>query len=32
MAEVSAAIDEIEPIMPADAWPVPVYTDLLFRV
>jgi glutamine synthetase len=32
MAEVRAAIDEIEPLMPADVWPVPVYTDLLFRV
>lgn len=25
-------IDEVEPIMPADVWPVPVYSDLLFRV
>jgi glutamine synthetase len=32
MAEVRAAIDEIEPIMPAEVWPVPVYADLLFRV
>jgi glutamine synthetase len=32
MAELRAAIDEVEPIMPADVWPVPVYADLLFRV
>ena len=32
MEELRVAIDETEPIMPADVWPVPVYADLLFRV
>lgn len=27
-----AVVDELETIIPADVWPVPVYTDLLFRV
>ncbi|MFT8887660.1 MAG: glutamine synthetase III [Ethanoligenens sp.] len=25
-------IDTLEPIVPADIWPVPVYTDLLFKI
>ncbi len=25
-------IDETEPLVPADIWPVPVYSDILFRV
>lgn len=32
MAEVRSAIDALEPIVPANIWPVPVYADLLFRV
>ncbi|MEN6325661.1 MAG: glutamine synthetase III [Syntrophomonas sp.] len=32
METVRAVIDETEPVIPADQWPVPVYTDLLFRV
>ena len=32
MEELRAAIDLTEPVIPADVWPVPVYTDLLFRV
>lgn len=32
MAEVRTALDEAEPIMPADVWPVPTYADILFRV
>ena len=32
MESLRATIDETEPMMPADAWPVPVYADLLFRV
>ena len=32
MEAVRAVIDEIEPQVPADIWPVPVYADLLFRV
>jgi Uncharacterized protein related to glutamine synthetase len=32
METLREAIDEVEPIMPADVWPVPVYADLLFRV
>jgi glutamine synthetase len=32
MEKLRAAIDETEPVIPADVWPVPVYADLLFRV
>lgn len=32
MDGLRAAIDATEPVIPADVWPVPVYTDLLFRV
>jgi glutamine synthetase len=32
MEATRAVIDEVEPIIPADVWPVPVYADLLFRV
>lgn len=32
MEAARAVIDEIEPIIPSDVWPVPVYADLLFRV
>lgn len=32
MGAVRAIIDELEPIIPADIWPVPVYADMLFRV
>ena len=32
MDKLRAVIDTTEPIIPADVWPVPVYTDLLFRV
>ncbi len=32
MEALRAVIDVTEPIIPADVWPVPVYTDLLFRV
>ena len=32
LAETRRAIDALEPIVPADIWPVPVYSDLLFRV
>ena len=32
MEDLRAAIDATEPVIPADVWPVPVYTDLLFRV
>ena len=32
MDKLRAVIDTTEPIVPADVWPVPVYTDLLFRV
>lgn len=32
MEAVRAVVDELEPIVPADLWPVPVYADLLFRV
>jgi glutamine synthetase len=32
MEQLRAALDETEPIMPADVWPVPTYVDLLFRV
>ena len=27
-----AVVDELEPIVPADIWPIPVYSDLLFKV
>jgi glutamine synthetase len=32
MEDARAVIDEIEPVIPADVWPVPVYADMLFRV
>ena len=32
MEEARAVIDKTEPLIPADVWPVPVYSDLLFRV
>jgi glutamine synthetase len=32
MEAAREVIDEIEPTMPADIWPVPVYSDMLFRV
>jgi len=32
MEATRAVIDEVEPVVPADIWPVPVYSDLLFRV
>ena len=32
MEKLRAVIDATEPVIPADVWPVPVYTDLLFRV
>ncbi|AYF41176.1 glutamine synthetase III [Ethanoligenens harbinense] len=32
MNDLRSDIDTLEPIVPADIWPVPVYTDLLFRV
>lgn len=32
MEAARAVIDETEPIIPADQWPVPVYSDLLFKV
>jgi glutamine synthetase len=32
MEAARAVIDEIEPVIPADVWPVPVYADMLFRV
>lgn len=32
MNEARAVVDETEKVIPADVWPVPVYTDLLFRV
>lgn len=32
MEAARAVIDETEPIIPADIWPVPVYSDMLFRV
>jgi len=32
LEETRAVIDELELIVPADVWPVPVYADLLFRV
>ena len=32
LAAVREVIDTLEPIVPADIWPVPVYADLLFRV
>lgn len=32
METARTVIDETEPLIPADVWPVPVYSDLLFRV
>lgn len=32
MEETRKVIDETEAVIPADVWPVPVYSDLLFRV
>lgn len=32
MEAARAVIDETEPVVPADIWPVPVYADMLFRV
>jgi Uncharacterized protein related to glutamine synthetase len=32
MEAARIVVDETEPLIPADAWPVPVYSDLLFRV
>ena len=32
MEALRVAVDELEPIVPADIWPLPVYADLLFRV
>ncbi len=32
MGALREVIDVTEPVIPADVWPVPVYTDLLFRV
>ena len=32
LAAVREVLDTLEPIVPADIWPVPVYADLLFRV
>lgn len=32
MDATRAVVDETEPIIPANVWPVPVYSDLLFRV
>jgi len=32
METTRAVIDETETLIPADAWPVPVYSDILFRV
>ena len=32
LAATRAVIDTLEPIVPADIWPVPVYSDLLFKV
>jgi glutamine synthetase len=32
MEAARTVIDETEKVAPADVWPVPVYTDLLFRV
>ncbi len=32
MDAARVTIDEAEKVVPADVWPVPVYTDLLFRV
>lgn len=32
MAAAREVVDELEPIVPAEIWPVPVYSDLLFRV
>ncbi len=32
MEETREVIDALEPIVPADVWPVPTYVDLLFRV
>lgn len=32
MADAREVVDELEPLVPAELWPVPVYADLLFRV
>ncbi|MBP1736864.1 MAG: glutamine synthetase catalytic region [Oscillospiraceae bacterium] len=32
MEAARTVIDEVEKVMPADVWPVPVYSDMLFRV
>ena len=32
MQSARAVIDETEPLVPADVWPVPVYADMLFKV
>ncbi len=32
MDALRQVIDETEPIIPADVWPVPVYVDMLFKV
>lgn len=32
LEETRAILDELEPVIPADVWPVPAYVDLLFRV
>ena len=32
MDALRVVVDELEPIVPADIWPLPVYADLLFRV
>jgi glutamine synthetase len=32
MAELRAAGDELETIMPAELWPIPTYAELLFKV
>ncbi len=32
MGALREVIDQTEPMIPADVWPVPVYSDLLFRI
>ena len=32
MESIRRIIDELEPVVPADLWPFPVYSDLLFKV
>jgi glutamine synthetase len=32
MEELRAVVDEAEPLVPAELWPVPVYADMLFKV